>query len=85
MNTTVASTGRAVDHVTRELTDTELHQVTATLATHGLRVEPVLDVLGVVHLWAQHPTTTLQEVRVLAAFTAVTDARIAWHPKEATR
>lgn len=70
--------GHVIDQPVRELTDTDAHLVTATLAAAGIRVEPVL-CDQVVHLWAKRPTTTEQEVRALAAFREVTDCRLAWH------
>lgn len=86
MNTTITPAGRVVERVARQITDTELHRITVGLAQHGIRVAPSVDVLHVLHLWAQQPTTTTrQEVEALAAFSAVTDARLAWHPAEATR
>lgn len=80
MKTLIATTGRVVEQVTHELTDTDQTQVTAALAAHGIRVEPVVDVFHVLHLWALAPVTTRQEVEALRAFRAVTDARLIWHP-----
>lgn len=34
---------------------------------------------GSVDLWPKAPTTTAEEVRVMRAFAAVTDARLRWH------
>lgn len=85
MNTTVTDTGRVVERVAKELGPVKQITVTAMLAAHGIRVEAVADVFHVLHLWAQHPMTTGQEVEALTAFSAVTDARLAWHPAEASR
>jgi hypothetical protein len=83
MNTTVTKTGHVVERVAHQITDTELHRITVGLAERGIRIAPSVDVYRVVHLWAQQPTTTVQEVRAIAAFRTVTDARLAWHPAEA--
>lgn len=77
---TVIRDGHAVDIPARELTDADAHAVTVALAAEGIRVEPVVDPAHVVHLWAKTPVTTSQEVHVLAAFKAVTDCRLAFHP-----
>lgn len=86
MNTTIAPTGRVVERVTRELSDADQARITQALAEHGIRVEPVIDVLHVLHLWALQPTTTRQEVEAIAAYSAATDARLFFHAfKEVTR
>jgi len=77
--TTVIIDGHAVDRVTRELTDDRARTVTAVLRTFGLQITLETDVFGVVHLWAQQPTDRAAEVRVIAAFKAVTDSPLAWH------
>jgi hypothetical protein len=71
--------GHVVDHIAHELTDREATRISRTLARDGIRVEPVADPFGVLHLWALAPTSTLQEVTALAAFAAETDCRLAWH------
>jgi hypothetical protein len=71
--------GHVVERPVRELTDTDAHLVTATLAAQGIHIEPVVDVWHVVHLWATRPVTTEQEVRAIRAFRDVTDCRLAWH------
>lgn len=71
--------GHVVDRPARELTTADANRVTAALAADGILVRPVLDVFRVVHLWAADPITTAQEVAALAAFSAVTDCRLAWH------
>jgi hypothetical protein len=76
--------GRVVEHPTRELTDRAARRVTKALRRQGIRVEPVTDIFGVVHLWATVPTTTRQEVKALYAFREVTDCRLAWHEAEAS-
>jgi hypothetical protein len=76
--------GRAHDVIVHEITDTEAATVTAGLAEHGIRIEPVVDVFHVLHLWALAPTTTRQEVQAIAAFRTVTDCRLAWHEAEAS-
>ncbi|MEU7904151.1 hypothetical protein [Actinoplanes sp. NPDC049118] len=71
--------GHVVDVIHRELSDFEQIDIAATLLEQGVHVVPVLDVYRVLHLWAQTPVTTEQEVRALAAFAERTDCRIAWH------
>lgn len=68
-----------VDVIRRELDDTEQHRIAAQLAEQGIRVEPVIDVYHVLHLWALEPTTTADEVRALRAFKDRTDCRVDWH------
>lgn len=72
--------GHIHEHVGRELTDDELARIAKRVAkTEGVRVEPVVDVFHVLHLWALAPCDTRQEVRAIAAFQGETDARLAWH------
>lgn len=71
--------GHVVERPARELTTADANHVTAALAEQGIHVEPVVDVFRVVHLWAEEPVSTEQEVRALYAFSAVTDCRLAWH------
>jgi len=71
--------GHVVDRPVRELTDADAHRVTVALAAVGIHVAPVVDVYRIVHLWAQQPTCTADEVRALVAFSDVTDCRLAWH------
>jgi hypothetical protein len=71
--------GRTVEITARELTDAEIHDFAKAFARDGIRIEPVLDIFGVLHLWALEPTTIAQEVAVLRAVAAVTDSRLAWH------
>jgi hypothetical protein len=71
--------GHVVETPARELTDDDAHRVTRALARQGIRVEPVVSVWGVLHLWALQPCTVEQEVRALYAFREVTDCRLAWH------
>lgn len=72
--------GHVVEHVAHELTPAEAATITKVLAAEGLRVEPTEpDVFGVVHLWAKQPLGTVGEVRVLRAFSAVTDSPLAFH------
>jgi hypothetical protein len=82
VNLVATPTGRVIERVTSELSPAKQIVVTAALAEHGIYVEPVINVFHVLHLWALHPTTTRQEVEAIAAFHAVTDARLAWHPAE---
>jgi hypothetical protein len=79
VRTTIAASGHVVDVIAHELTDRETAELTAALAAAGIRVAPVTDIYHVLHLWALQPTTTAQEVAVLAAFGKVTDCRLAWH------
>lgn len=71
--------GHCVDVIRRELGDTEQHRIAADLAVQGIRVEPVVDVYHVLHLWALEPVTTADEVRALRAFKDRTDCRVDWH------
>lgn len=82
MKTVIAPTGRPVDVVAHELTTSEAATITAALAEHGIRVEPVIDIYHVLHLWARQPVTTAEEVHLLRAFAARTDARLVFHPAE---
>jgi len=70
--------GHVRDVVARRLTEDRAATVTAVLRTQGLYVEPEVDVFGTWHLWTR-PTDTVGEVRVLAAFAAVTDSPLAYH------
>jgi hypothetical protein len=79
MRTFIAPSGHVVDVAAHELTDTEAARIAAALADQGIHVAPAVDVFHVVHLWAQQPTSTAQEVAALAAFARVTDCRLAWH------
>jgi hypothetical protein len=80
MVTVITDTGHVTERVARELTPVKQILVTAMLAAHGIHVEAVIDVFNVLHVWALRPATTRQEVEALAAFRAVTDARLVWHP-----
>lgn len=80
MNLTATATGRLVERVAHQITDAEQAAVTKALAAQDIHIALVVDVYQAVHLWAQQPTTTIQEVRALAAAAAVTDARLIWHP-----
>jgi hypothetical protein len=71
--------GRVIGVIVRELDDDQAHRITAALGEQGIRVEPIVDVYHVLHLWALAPTSTAQEVTALAAFSAETDCRLAWH------
>lgn len=71
--------GHVVERANRELTDADAHHVTVALAAQGIHIAPVVDVYHTVHLWAQQPVTTRQEVRVIAAFRARTDSRLSFH------
>ena len=82
MKTVIAPTGRTIDVVTHELTDAEAARITATLAELGIAVAPVIDIYHVLHLWAQQPLSTRQEVTLLRAFWAETDARLVLHQVE---
>jgi hypothetical protein len=68
-----------VDVIRCELDDDEQHRIAAALAEQGIRVEPVIDIYHVLHLWALAPCSTAQEVRALTAFHDATDCRLAWH------
>lgn len=72
-------TGRTQEIVQHELTRRQQHRITKQLARQGIQVEPAIDVFHVLHLWAKTPLSSAQEMTALRAFTAVTDARIAWH------
>lgn len=77
--------GRPVDRIAHEITDAEAHQVTTALAAQGIRVEPVIGVDHTLNLWAKTALTTAQEVTAIAAFKALTDARVDWHGKTKER
>lgn len=79
MKTVIAPTGHVHDVVTHEISDRDTARITRALADQGIRVEPIVDIFHVLHLWALVPCTTEQEVRALYAFHEVTDCRIAWH------
>lgn len=76
-------TGRTQEIVQHELTHREQHRITKDLRKQGIRVEPAIDAFHVLHLWAKAPCTTAEEVTVLAAYAACTDARMVWHPARA--
>lgn len=77
---TLIRDGHVVDHIGHQLTDTEAATITKVLAAEGIRVEPTEpDAHGVVHLWAKGEYGIEGEVRVLRAFTAVTDTPLAYH------
>lgn len=71
--------GHVVERVTHELTDIEAYDVRKHLAADGIPVVLGKDVDQVLHIWALAPMPTRDEVRALAAFRAVTDARLAFH------
>jgi len=77
-------TGRTQEIVAHELTHREQHHITKTLRKQGIRVEPAIDAFHVLHLWAREPMSTTQEVYAIAAFKAVTDARVDFHPAVAS-
>lgn len=71
--------GHVVERPNRELTDADAHRITVALAAQGIHIAPVVDVYRTVHLWAQQPVSTTDEVRALKAYADVTDSRLAWH------
>lgn len=76
---TVIRDERAVDLTAHEITDREAARISRTLARDGIRIEPVSDPFGVLHLWALEPCTTVQEVCALRAFLELHDGRVAFH------
>lgn len=71
--------GHVVERPAHELTDAEQVRIVLSLAEQGIHVVTALDLDDVLHLWATEPTSTVQEVRAIAAFAGVTDARLAFH------
>lgn len=72
---------RTVGVIARPLTVAAALDVLTQLERRHLSVAYSVDRRHVVHLWPQQAVTTAEEVAVLAAFSAVTDARIAWHER----
>lgn len=69
---------RTVNLVTRPLTGDAMHEIVDALADAEIYVRARRGTT--VHLWPTlRPLTTADEVTVLRAFAAVTDARLAWH------
>lgn len=71
--------GHCVDVIRRELDDTEQHAIAAELAAQGIRVEPVIDVYHVLHLWPAAPLSTVAADTAIRAFADATDCRIHFH------
>lgn len=63
---------------THPLTDAEAHTICCVLRSQHITVT-VAVINGVAYINTVEPVTTRQEVQVLRAFQAVTDA-FAWHP-----
>lgn len=71
---------RTVGVVARPLTGAQAYLIAVKLAARGLHVVPAVDSHRVLHLWSlEGPLSTADEVTVLAAYLAKTDARIEWH------
>lgn len=70
---------RVREIVAHELTHREAAAITQALARQGIRVEPAIDVFHVLHLWAKTTLTTRQVTVAIRAYSAKTDARIAYH------
>lgn len=72
---------KTVQVVGHRLTPAEAATVCAALAAdeQHLPVLAAADARNIVHVWAQRPMTTAEEVTVLRAFAAVSDSRLAWH------
>lgn len=66
--------------VAHPLSGAEAARIDRALAAQGLNVLTCADETGLVHIYPDGPMSTRDEVRVLAAHLAVTDARLAWHP-----
>jgi hypothetical protein len=81
----IAEPGRTFEVVQHEMTPREQRRTLRALARQGIQVEPAIDAFHVLHLWAKAPLSTIEEVWAIAAFAAVTDARIAFHPAQAVR
>jgi hypothetical protein len=71
--------GHVVETPARELSDTDAHRITAGLAEQGIRVEPVLDVFHLLHIWALADMSTREEITAIGAFRDATDCRLVWH------
>ena len=73
------------EHQTIQITEHPIDEqrqaeIARALAEQDIRIEPAEDFFGTIHLNALAPVTTEQEVAALAAFRAVTDMPLAWHP-----
>lgn len=55
---TVVVGERTQDRVARELSDREQHRIAVALAQQGIRIEPVTDPFGTLHLNACRPALT---------------------------
>lgn len=83
---TLIADGHVRDVVGHEITPIEAATVVKVLAAFGIHIMPTEpDFFGVVHLWAREPIDTRGEARALAAFRAVTDSPLAWHPAAVVR
>lgn len=61
------------------LSGAEAATICRQLERRDIPVLVAVDEAQVVHLYPQRPVDTREEVAVLGAFLAVTDARLAWH------
>ncbi len=71
---------RTVQIVAHPITDGEATAICTSLAARDIPVHAQLDDQRAVHLWPDRDVTSREEARVLAAFIAVTDAPVRWHP-----
>lgn len=64
---------------TKQVVARPIRQAEATRLAAALPVTAAVNYDGTVHLWANRPTTTAEEVRALGAFIGRTDAPVSWH------
>ncbi len=69
--------------IQHEITAAESRTVCAVLHSQHIDVDVDVDERHVVHVRARRACSTVDEVRALRAFAAVTDCRLAWHPAAA--
>ena len=65
------------------LSGAEAATICRSLERQHIPVRVAVDEAETVHIWAQRPVTTREEVTALAAVLAKTDSRVAWHKETA--
>ena len=68
---------RTIQVTEQPITERQQNKIARKLAKRAIRIEPVEDAFGVIHLNALEPVT---EVTVLRAFKERTDMPLVWHP-----
>jgi hypothetical protein len=72
---------RTAQQITCPIATTRATSICEHLTTdRGIAVHADVDTGCRVHLYADQPVTTRQEVAALAEFRAITDAPLVWHP-----